>query len=60
MDDKQALAVVLDTDAVTVVVEQAPDLRVIEGVPGPAGPHGKNAVDDFDLDIALLYQIAKL
>ena len=58
--DKKPLAVVLDTDAVTVVVEQAPELRVIEGVPGPVGPHGKNAVDDFDLDIALLYQIAKL
>ncbi|OQS40532.1 hypothetical protein [Chromobacterium haemolyticum] len=58
--DKEAVAVVVETSAVTVVVEQTPELRVIEGVPGPVGPRGKNVVDDFDLDIALLYQIAKL
>lgn len=58
--DKDPLAVVVETRTVTVVVEKTPELRVIEGVPGPVGPRGKNVVDDFDLDIALLYQIAKL
>lgn len=58
--DNDPLAVVVETSAVAVVVEQTPELHVIEGVPGPVGPRGKNVVDDFDLDIALLYQIAKL
>lgn len=39
--DNDPLAVVVETSAVTVVVEQTPELRVIEGVPGPVGPRGK-------------------
>ena len=44
---------------VETVVAEAP-LEVVLGVPGPPGPPGPSANDDFDLDLTLIYQTAKL
>ena len=51
------LVVVERQPVITAIVEDPAPCHVVEGIPGPPG---STAEDAFDLDIELLYQIAKL
>ncbi|WP_168190847.1 hypothetical protein [Aquitalea aquatilis] len=42
---------------ITAIVDDPAPCHVVEGIPGPPGA---SAADAFDMDIELLYQIAKL
>lgn len=49
--------VVIDDQPLIIMVSDPEPIVPVIGIPGPPGPSG---TDDFNLDLTLIYQIAKL